>query len=873
MKELNQDMWLGVEHLNNKEGLAEMSSQEFVELPVLSEEKALDTSSNRRDFLKYLGFSLGAATMAASCDIPVRKALPYVTKPDQIVPGVATYYATAFSRGGDICPVLIKTREGRPIKVENNPLSKFTGGGSTARVQASVLDLYDTSRFTRPFRVKDGEVLKGEEDRLDWAAADSEIKAALSKGGRIYLVSNTINSPSTLRAIEEFKDRFGANHIMYDPISSSAILEANEQDFGQKVIPNYHFGEAEIIVSFGADFLGTWISPVEYSAGYTKNRMIKDVKHPKMSRHIQVESFMSMTGSNADDRVIIKPSEQGTAIAALYNLVASKMGATSVSAPKLSDGKDKELALYAEELIAHQGKSLVVSGSNNVGEQRLVNALNNMLGNYGKTLEFKHASYQKRGIDKDVQDLTKQIANADVVIFLEDVNPVFDLPNGSQFAEALSRAKVKVACTINPNETAALCDYILPVPHFLEAWGDAEPKRGVFAAIQPTIHPLFDTRQVEASLLTWADSPNFNADAEQPCYEYVKKTWEQNVFPKQNKFLRFQAFWDAALRDGVVEVSDNVEVAYSGNASSAASRINKPLAGDQLEIALFEDISMGAGQYAANPWLQELADPVTRCTWGNYLQVPVAWNGKRDFEAYDNLNDEELYGIADIVRIGVGENQADCTVVKSFGQKQNTFAISLGYGREKVGKAGEKIGSYVSNWVQTDANGNFQYYATADYGGRVDKEERLASVQYHNTIGLEGDDNGEKKFLDEKASTTIRKGFQGSLTKRVVIRRTNLKELDSFLYGSHGHGDDHGHHDEEGHAKTTSNEEGGGHESHGSSNPMASDYMGLIQERKHHQKLNDYGLYPNYEEEVYSQGHHWGLHIDLSSCTGCGACV
>ncbi|MEM6698560.1 MAG: TAT-variant-translocated molybdopterin oxidoreductase, partial [Bacteroidota bacterium] len=315
MKELNQDMWLGVEHLNKTEDLVEMSGQEFIELPVLSEEKALDTSSNRRDFLKYLGFSLGAATMAASCDIPVRKALPYVTKPDQIVPGVATYYATAFSRGGDVCPILMKTREGRPIKVENNKLSTFTGGGSTARVQASVLDLYDTNRFTRPYRVKDGKVLKEESDRLDWATADTEIKAALAKGGNIYLVSNTINSPSTLRAIEEFTNRFGVKHIMYDPISSSAILEANEQDFGQKVIPSYHFKEAEIIVSFGADFLGTWISPVEYSHGFTKNRQIKDIKHPKMSRHIQVESFMSMTGSNADDRVIIKPSEQGAAIA------------------------------------------------------------------------------------------------------------------------------------------------------------------------------------------------------------------------------------------------------------------------------------------------------------------------------------------------------------------------------------------------------------------------------------------------------------------------------------------------------------------------------------------------------------------------------
>ncbi|MEM1326087.1 MAG: TAT-variant-translocated molybdopterin oxidoreductase [Bacteroidota bacterium] len=864
MKELHQDTWLGVEHLNNEAALTEMSKKEFVELPIVdqvADEKVLDTTSNRRDFLKYLGFGLGAATMAASCDIPVRRALPYVVKPDDVVPGVATYYATTFSRGGDICPVLIRTREGRPIKVEGNKTSSFTQGGTSARVQASVLDLYDTSRFIRPFRVKDGKVLKGKEEELDWATADSEIKSALSNAGSVYIVSNTINSPTTLRAIEEFKAKYDAEHIVYDAISSSAILDANERDFGIRVLPNYHFDKAKVIVSFGADFLGTWISPVEFSADYTKNRVIKDTKNAEMSRHIQVESFMSMTGSNADDRVIIKPSEQGIAIAALYNAVASATGAPTVSAPRLSEGKEEEIKLYAKELLAHKGESLVVSGSNNIGEQSLVNAINDLLNNYGKTLEFTHASLQRQGSDQAIQNFTKQAANADVVIFWDDVNPVFDLPNGGKVADAISKAKMKISLAATPNETTALCDYILPIPHFLESWGDAEPKRGIYSTIQPTIQPLFNTRQAEATLLTLAESENFDAEAEQPCYEYMKQTWESTIFNQQSTFQRFQAFWDTALRDGVLEVNDvSATTAYAGNATNAARQINKPLANDQLEIALFEDISVGAGQYSANPWLQELPDPVTRCTWGNYLQVPVAWDGNRSFVAYDGLNKDELYGIADKVDLSVSGNTANCIAIKSFGQRENTFAISLGYGREVVGKTGELIGSYINNWIQTDANGHYQYYASVEYGGKNGVEDPLACVQYHNTIGLEGDDNGEEIFLDEKAATTIRKGFQGSLTKRVVIRRTNLDELEPFLYGQH-HGNE-GDHSEE-----------GGNVYHGSADPMAADYMGLIEERKHHQKLNDYSLYPDYEELVYSQGHHWGLHIDLSSCTGCGACV
>ncbi|MEM9886562.1 MAG: TAT-variant-translocated molybdopterin oxidoreductase [Bacteroidota bacterium] len=912
MKELNQDTWLGVEHLNNGEKLAEMSNQEFVQLPIveqLSEEKTLDTTSNRRDFLKYLGFGLGAATIAASCETPVRRALPYVVKPDEVIPGVATYYATAFSRGGDVCPVLIRTREGRPIKVEGNKLSKLTQGGTTARVQASVLDLYDVNRYIRPFKVESGKVLKDDQDKIDWEIADTEIKAALSKARKVYIVSNTINSPTTLRALEEFKAKYNAQHVVYDPISNSAILDANKQDFGQRLIPNYHFEKAEVIMNFGADFLGTWISPVEYSADYTKNRMIKKIKEPKMSRHIQVESFMSMTGSNADDRVIIKPSEQGAAIATLYNVIAKEAGVARINAPILRDSKGKEIEHYAKELLAHKGKSLVISGSNNVGEQCLVNAINHLLENYGATIEFNHASLQRQGSDKAILDFAKQVSSADVVIFWDDVNPVFDLPNGKQFAEALSKAKMKISFAGAPTETAEACDYILPIPHFLEAWGDAEAKRGMYATIQPTIAPLFDTRQAEATLLIWADSPNFDASAEQPCYDYMKQTWKDTIFPKQQVFQRFQAFWDAALRDGEVVIEDENTAAYTGNASIAARKINQPIAGEGLEIALFEDISVGGGQYASNPWLQELPDPVTRCTWGNYLQVPVAWDGDRSFVAYDNLNVEELYGIADKVDIAVDGHQANCIAIKSFGQRQDTFAISLGYGRQIIGKSGENIGSHISNWIQTDANGNFQYYAPVEYNGKNGLEERLACVQYHNTIGLEGEDDGETKFLDEEAATTVRKGFQGSLTKRVVIRRTNLKELNPFLYGSHG--GDHGHHKEDGHhgeeghegehghgdepkeseenksltqssnhggyAKFTSGEEEGGaaeeSHGHGSMNPFAADYMGLIEERKHHQKLNDYGLYPNYQEEVYSQGHHWGLHIDLSSCTGCGACV
>ncbi|MEM9990269.1 MAG: 4Fe-4S dicluster domain-containing protein, partial [Bacteroidota bacterium] len=520
------------------------------------------------------------------------------------------------------------------------------------------------------------------------------------------------------------------------------------------------------------------------------------------------------------------------------------------------------------------GKSLVVAGSNNVSEQLLINAINDKLGNYGNTIDFGRVYYQRKGSDAVITQLAKEMKSGrvDAVIFLDDCNPVYDLPPALGFKEALAKVNTKISCSIGFNDTAALCNYSTPRNHYLESWGDANPKRGVYSIVQPTIAPLFDTRQAEASLLKWV---GVDVADEMFLYDYVKKTWMDNVFSNQTAFNKPQIFWDNALRDGVVEVSVQKEqVAFNGTTSTA--KINKPLGEGVLEVQLYENI-MGAGAYADNPWLQEMPDPITRCTWGNYLQVPIKWDGNRSFEGYDGLNDEEIYGVADIVKMTANGTTADFTVVRNFGLKDNTMAVSLGYGRKVLGKAGQDIGTDVFPWVGVDANGHFKYYTEANYDGRVGKDEAIACVQYHHTIGLEGDDDGKRINLDEKAATTIREGFQGSLSKRVVIRRTNLKDLETFIYGQHGHGDDHhgdahaiGYYEDkkkDGHGNDHSE---GGH--HGSMNPFAGDYMGLIAEREHHQKLNSYSLYPGHDY-VLKQGHHWGMHIDLNSCFGCGACT
>ncbi len=854
----NQELWLGVEQLNNDPALKSIANQEFVALPIIqeiAEEKITEAPASRRDFLKYLGFSVGAATLAASCDIPVRRALPYVVKPDEIVPGVATYYASSFVRGGDYCAVLVKTREGRPIKIEGNSLSPVTKGGTNARAQASVLDLYDTSRLMAPYKVENGTFDK--KAKLDWAEIDAEIKSKLNTGGDIVIISNTVLSPTTKAVIEEFKAKYPTtNHIIYDPISSAAILEANQETFGQNVVPAYHFDKAEVIVSIGADFLGTWISPIEYAADYVKNRKIEQTKGAHMSRHIQVESHMSLTGSNADDRVVIRPSEQGAAIAVLYNEVATLAGGQRITVPVLEQKAADELKKYAKELYDFRGKSLVVSGSNNTGEQILVNAINDLLGNYGTTLDFNHASLQRQGSDRAISTLIGRINSGKVpsaVIILDDANPAFDLPSSVKFAEAMSKVKLKISFASTFNETSALCDYLMPSHHYLESWGDVEPKRGIFSIVQPTIRPLFNTRQAEETLLILAESPNYNSEADQPYYEYLKNNWLTNIFERQTRFNSQQIFWDNFLHDGVLETEvATIATAFSGNVADAARKINQPSKAE-LEVALFETVGIGAGQYANNPWLQELPDPVTRCTWGNYLQIPIQWDGNWKFTGFKGLNNNEVYGEADIATIKANGVEASVTAIRTFGLKPTTVAAALGYGRNIVGKSGENIGTNIQSWLTVDKNGNFQYYADAEYMGKAGEDKRLACVQYHHTIGLQEEEGGIN--IDEEAVTTIRRGFQGALTNSVVIRRTNLQELDRFVHGEHH--DDH-HEGEASH--------------HGSMKPFAVNYMGLKEERKHHQELNSYQLYPGHED-TFKLGHHWGMHVDLNACIGCGTCA
>lgn len=829
----NKDLvWNGVGESRKKKAEDEQR-EEFYNLPILNEASKESTESeaglsNRRDFLKYVGFSVGAAAIAASCETPIRQVIPYVTKPDAIVPGVATYYASSFYRAGQFCPVLVKTREGRPIKIEGNGLSPYAGGGTSARVQASVLDVYDQSRYRNPAKRDE----KGGWTKLTWEELDVEVSEKLQSSSTIRLVTNSIISPSYQKAIDHFKSVYNAETIVYDAISSSAMLLANEADFGIRMIPDMDFSKADYIVSFGADFLGTWISPVQFANQYGQGRKIKDPSNPRMNKLVSVENGMSLTGSNADQKIQIRPSEQGLAIATLYNLLGAGPR-VNVAGSFANEKATSQLEMLAQELKKSKS-SLIVSDSNNTTEQRLINRINHSLGNYNNTLLPARPLYVKQGVDKDLQQFASDLTEGlvDAVIFLDDANPLYDTPYGREISEALKSVPTVIGCQYSRNESAEASHYLAPVDHYLEAWSDLNPSTGYHALVQPTIHRIFDTRSAAESLLVWSNhelSEAITTSEEEirPYYSFIKSNWESTIFPNQSSYSTFKAFWDNILHDGFYLIENLTEPygEFAGGSVNSQS-INTP-SGGEIELKLFEPVGVGNGIFANNPWLQEMPDPVTRVVWNNTLHVPIHWNGSDDFEVFNNLEDD-----GSLVEITIGEFNKSIPTVKQFGQFSNTVSAALGYGRQVCGQAGKDVGVDFYPVLPVDSDGNIQYYVgSAGVSQANGMDEEFAIVQYHHTMGVTGPDeteDGKIINVDEKAITDFFTGFQGGLVDRTIIRHSSLSNLEESM------------------------EE-------------------LAEERAHAKHLNEQTLFPSYDY-LYEQGHHWGMSVDLSACIGCGAC-
>ncbi len=727
-----------------RQGEMPEGTEEFPTDGLTTEEIKNKFKANRRDFLKLLGFSTAYAVAASSCQQPVRKAIPYLVRPENVTPGVADYYATVMNDGYEFGALLAKVRDGRPIKLEPNDLAPFTG--TNVRHQAGVLDLYDTARLQKPKKAgKD----------TGWKTIDAEITAKLDQlknaGQKVYFVTSTLASPSFEKLLEDFKAKYDNVEVVYaDPVSYSGLSEAHKNLFGKAFIPAYRFDKAKVIVGFNADFLGTWLSPVEFSAQYAKGRdLTKGQK--EMSKHYQFESLMSLTGSNADERFIIKPAQEKKLIIKLYNEIAKATGNAALPQPKC----DKDVSKVAKDLLKNKGASLVVSGTNDKAVQTLVAGINLMLGNYGKTVDNEKAFLLRQGSDEALEKVLKDLENGQAAgVIFHNINPVYESGAKDRWSKAVKKAALSVAFTERMDETASQVQYVLANSHYLEAWGDAQPYEGLFMLQQPAINKLWDTRQPQESLMKWAGVNGEYVD-------YIKKYWSEKLFPNVTGYNDFNDFWTTSLQNGVVEIkiqnqqeetaaqNDNNQQEAAGeeisqgeekpvnglnyiNANaSALTAFEKPKG---LELVLYEKVGMGIGKYANNPWLQEFPDPVTKVVWDNYVSVSPKLAAKKGWKQED------------VVKVKAGKATVELPVVIQPGQDEDTIGIALGYGRKGVGPIGDGIGKSVSDFIQFK-NGLRSYTRIPVEVSATGATYPIASTQTHHV--MEGRDIVKETTLED----------------------------------------------------------------------------------------------------------------------------
>ncbi|MDR6969203.1 molybdopterin-containing oxidoreductase family iron-sulfur binding subunit [Flavobacterium arsenatis] len=701
----NKKYWKSVEELNENSSIVEtLRNNEFVEaIPTdefLGDEATLSASSTtRRDFLKYVGFSTAAASLVA-CEGPVIKSIPYVVQPEQIIPGVADYYATTVFDGFDFANLLVKTREGRPIKIENNTITgaKFS---ANARVHASILSLYDSMRLKQP---------KIAGKTATWSEVDSKVKASLAdakaKGGQVVLLTNTLASPSTEKLIAEFiAANPTAKHVIYDAVSSSEALDAFETAYGERALVDYDFSKAATIVSVGADFLGDWQGG-GYDAGYAQGRI---PKNGKMSKHFQFESNMTLSGAAADKRVPMTTAMQKQALVKIYNIVTG--AAVAVNLGKF----DAEVTKAAQQLKASGSKGVLVSGIDDKNAQLLVLAINNALSSEAFTTSGTRQI--RKGSNAKVSQLVNDMKAGSVhTLIMSGVNPAYSLPNSKEFADALKKVTLSVSVSLKEDETALVSNIAIGTTHYLESWNDLSLTKGTYSLTQPTIRPLFaETKQFQDILLSWTgNTANY--------YDYLKAN--------SASYLGGTT-WNKVVHDGVFVGAVSVATGGSADFAGAANALAQSKNASGLELVLYTKTGMGDGQQANNPWLQEFPDPITRVSWDNYITISKVDADNLKLENY-NVANGGLNGSYVDLEVGVAKLEKVPVIIQP-GQAVGTVGLSLGYGKKAALKEEMQVG--VNAYVLYNNFNNIQSVKITKATG----DHEFACVQLQKTLMGRGD--------------------------------------------------------------------------------------------------------------------------------------
>jgi len=663
---------------------------------------------------------------------------------------------------------------------------------------------------------------------ISWADVDTAMKAAFSKaaqsGGEVVFLTESINSPSTLKAGIALENAYpGAKftHIEYDARSFEGMRVANKATFGKSMIPYLDFSKAKVIVSVAADFMNDFPLSAQYTKSYGSRRKPDG---PFMSRHFQFEAAMSLTGSNADYRTPILPSDEGKVLASIYQQVTGRGSANA-----MADLTSKASA----DLKAARGAAMVVAGSNDPNVQMIANAINVAIGAVGTTVMTDTPVNMFKGERGQFERLISRMNSGSVkTLVMHGVNPAYDSPMASEFLSALAKVETSACFSMHADETASKCSMMLPVHHALETWNDFNVVGSTFALSQPTIQPITDSRQYQDCVLNWA---GYNGTF----IDFLENNWKTDLANRQTKY-GVSDFWNYSLHNGSVELSRGVVAALltddaaeaqetvvstpSTDISGALAKVNATATSGK-EVFLYTKVGIGTGRHATNPWLQELPDPITKICWDNYATMSPA---DVDANGYNMTLGQE--SPATLVDVTVGGKKVTLPVVPVPGQKSGTVGIALGYGRgangENIGRAAFQVKEY--GGYELDENGGMKplganayplvasidgvdsYYATGAEVTATGATYKMAATQTHHTV----------------------------MERTSVVKETNLatyKTGDVMAYNK---------------PNTLTMHEGG---------------------KQIQKPVSEVDLWDKHPIEDI--GHWWGLSIDLSSCLGCGSCI
>ncbi len=610
---------------------------------------SFSVKKNRRSFLKIMGFSVTALPLTGCVKIPVRKAIPYLHKNDTVIPGVANWYATSFNG----YPLLAKTREGRPIKIEGNAKSIVTNGAADSQMQASIISLYDSYRYNSAM-ISDSKV--------EWDEFDKQLKAALREvkdsKKEIVLVTSPITSPSEMKLINDFSKKLGVTVVTYNPTSNEALLDANEQTFGKRVNFEYDLKEADFILSFGADFLGTYGNSVANSTQYTTRR--KPENKRGLSKHVQVESLMSMTGANADVRFTRSIQDQRKMIVEIYNHVNGK------------ESKDTMAKEIASDLLKSGGNAVVMSDDKNTEVQLMVNAINMKIGAFGKTIFAFDKDFVR---NSDLAKFEAAVSRLDAgkvgaMLFL-NVNPAYDYNKTSTLVAALKKADVTMSFASAKDETSALCKFVAPNNHTFETWSDVQVSHNEFAFTQPVIQPLFGSRMASETIMAISG-------IEGSFHDFMKKYWAEKIYSKAKQDGSLN-FWNKTLHDGVVTVDGFAKELTAKSVKVDTAKV-LGMKYSTMSVETYIKSAIGDGNSSNNPFLQELPDPVTKATWDNYVMVSPKYAKAKSIKS------------GDMVTLKSKSHSVTIPAIVQPGTAENTFGVAVGYGRKIAGKVAKNLG-------------------------------------------------------------------------------------------------------------------------------------------------------------------------------------